>query len=50
MKFKWKSKKNHEWKYVLESTCLVTSLHLVPARMVKTYPKKVNKKKYFFVH
>ena len=38
----------HEWKYVLESTCLVTSLHLVQARMVKTCPKKVNKKKYFF--
>ena len=35
---------------MIESTCLVTSLHLVQARMVKTCPKKVNKKKYFFVH
>ena len=33
----------HEWKYVLESTYLVTSLRLVQVRMVKTCPKKVNK-------
>ena len=37
-------RKKHEWKCVIESTCLVTSLHLVQARMVKTCPKKVNKK------
>ena len=29
---------------------MMTSLHLVQARMVKTCPKKVNKKKYFIVH
>ena len=45
-----KVRNKHEWKYVLESTCFVTSLHLVQAGMVKTCPKKVNKKKYFFVH
>ena len=33
----------HEWNCVIESTCLVTSLPLVQARMVKTCPKKVNK-------
>ena len=44
-----KVRKKHEWKFVIKSTCLVTSLHLVQARMVKTYPKKVNKKKYFFI-
>ena len=44
------ARKKHEWKCVIESTCLVTSLHLVQARMVKTCPKKVNKKKYIFVH
>ena len=32
------------WKCVIESTCLV-SLHLVQARMLKTCPKKVNKKR-----
>ena len=39
-----KYEKKHEWKCVIESTCLVISLHLVQARMVKTCPKKVNKK------
>ena len=38
----------HEWKNVLQRTCLVTSVHLVQARMFKICPKKVNKKKYFF--
>ena len=42
--------KKYEWKCVIESTCLVTSLHLVQARMVKICPKKVNKKKYILVH
>ena len=32
---------------ILDGQCLVKSLHLVQARMVKTCPKKVNKKKYF---
>ena len=45
-----KVRKKHEWKYVLESSCLVRSLHFVHARKVKTFPKKVNKKKYYFVH
>ena len=44
-----KVRKKYEWKCVIESTCFVTSLHLVQARVVKTCPKKV-KKKIFFVH
>ena len=36
-------KKKHGWKYVLESSCLVTSLCLVQARMVKKCPKKQEK-------
>ena len=43
-----KVRKKYEWKCVMKSTCLVTSLHLVQARMFKTFPKKVIKKKYFF--
>ena len=39
--FRWKSKKKHEWKCLIESTCLVT---------FASCPKKVNKKKYFVVH
>ena len=35
---------------MIENTCLVTSLHLVQARMVKTCPKKVNKSKVFFLY
>ena len=38
-----KVRKKHEWKFVIKSTCLVTSLNLVQARMVKTCLKKVNK-------
>ena len=32
----------------IESTCLVTNLHLVHAKMVKTSPKKGQKE--FFIH
>ena len=35
--------------FVLESTCLVTSLHLAQARMVKTCQKKGQQEKYLFV-
>ena len=35
------------WKCVIESTCLVTSLDFVHARMVKTGPKIVNEKNIF---
>ena len=47
LNFNGKERKKHEWKCVIESTCLVTSLHLVQVRMVKTCPKKVNKKIFF---
>ena len=36
-----KVRKKHEWKCVIASTCLVTSLHLVQARMVETCPRKI---------
>ena len=45
--FNGKGRKKH--KFVIERTCLVTSLHLVLAKMIKTYPKKINKKIFFFV-
>ena len=43
-----KVRKQHERKNVIE--CLVTSLHLVQARIVKTCPNKAIKKKYLFVN
>ena len=45
-----KVRKRHEWQYMLEGTCLVISLHLVQARMVKTCPKNGQQEKIFFVH
>ena len=43
-----KIRKKLEWKCVIESTCLLTSQHLVLARMVKTCPKKGQQEKIFF--
>ena len=43
--FNGKVRKKHEWKYVIESTCLVTSLHLG-----QNTPKKGQQKKIFVVH
>ena len=40
-----KVRKKYEWKCVMKSACLATSLHLVQARIVKTCPIK---KKYHF--
>ena len=44
-----KVRKKNEGKCVLESTCLVTSLHFVHVKMVKTCPKKVYKEKIIVV-
>ena len=40
----------YEWKCVIKSTCLVASLHLVQARMVKTYRKKGQQEKNIFLY
>ena len=40
IKFKWKNKKKAWMEMCIKSAILATSLQLVQARMVKTYPKK----------
>ena len=43
-KYNGKVRKKHEWKCVIESTCLEPSLHLVQDRMVKTCTKRSTRK------